>query len=398
MHIRLDAIGGIAGDMFIAALLDAFPDLESGLYQTLRSAGVPAEVTFQLLAYRDHALTGRRFAVGEPLPDSENHHHSSFRYIRAHIRDAAIGPGIRQRALAIYSLLAEAEAQVHGVGVDDVTFHELGSWDSIVDILGAAYLLDALPPATWSVSSLPLGGGSVQTAHGRLPVPAPATVLLARGLIFHDDDIPGERVTPTGAAILRYLDCAKSPLLLDGRLFASGIGFGTRELPGLSNVLRVMAFEALESKSDTDRVAILSFEVDDQRPEDLGVALARLRDNPDVIDVVQIPALGKKNRLVMQIQVLAIAGRLPSVIDACFRETATIGIRHQVVDRTILRRTHASVEVNGLVVQVKLVDRPGAGRTAKAEMDDVAAAGEWSKREIVARAAEAKALDQGNES
>ena len=191
MHIHLDAVGGVAGDMFLAAMLDAFPDLRDGTLAAIRAAGLPAEVHVGLAEHQDHALTGLRFRVIEPraaelLVAAHHHPHTPFADIRAHLQACALTPEVRAHAIGIFSVLAEAEAKVHGKTIDTISFHELGEWDSIADIVGAAYLIDALSltnavATTWSVSSLPLGRGKVKTAHGMLPIPTPATELLLQG-------------------------------------------------------------------------------------------------------------------------------------------------------------------------------------------------------------------------
>jgi uncharacterized protein (DUF111 family) len=284
-------------------------------------------------------------------------------------------------------LLAEAEAKVHGKTVDTVSFHELGEWDSIADIVGAAYLIDAVA-STWSVSSLPLGRGRVKTAHGMLPIPTPATVLLLEGFEFADDGLEGERVTPTGAAILRHLGCTQAASRRSRRLLRTGIGFGTRTFPGVSNVLRVLTFEEAREHRGGDEVAQVQFEVDDQTPEDLAIALDKLRSHPSVLDVLQTPAFGKKGRMTMHIQLLTEVADMEGVFDACFSETTTIGLRYQVMQRRKLARASTTVEAAGRQMRVKVAERPGR-KTAKVEADDLLnVIGGRAERERLQREAE----------
>ena len=390
-HFHLDPLGGAAGDMFVACVLDAYPDLREGVVE---AAGATAKTPCQLLPHRDHVLTGSRFRVGGEDPHHHHHHdephdhdhghdhghshdhgHVSWASIRRDLEASSLSPGVRGHAIGIFSLLAEAEARVHGVSVSEVAFHEVGAEDSIADIVAAAWLIDALSPATWSVGPLPLGSGSVRTAHGIMPVPAPATSLLLEGFAMTDDGIAGERVTPTGAAILRYLKPGARPRS-PGVLRRTGIGFGTRHLPGTSNVLRLLAFAAPDEASVAvphRELAVITFEVDDQTPEDVAIALERLRSLPGVHDALQMAAWGKKGRMVAHLQLLARPDVLDDVVEACFRETTTIGLRtHFVHGRALTRRMH-SVTVDGEPLRVKTVQRPG-GRSAKAEADDVAAA------------------------
>jgi len=397
MHIHLDAVGGVAGDMFIAAMLDAFPDLRSGLLAAIRAAGLPAEVHVGLAEHQDHALTGLRFRVVEPrtaelLVTAHHHPHTPFADIRAHLESCALSATVRAHAIGIFTVLAQAEARVHGKSIDTVSFHELGEWDSIADIVGAAFLIDAFNSdgvvATWSVSALPLGRGRAKTAHGMLPIPSPATVLLLEGFEFADDGLEGERVTPTGAAILRHLNCTQVPAHRARRLLRTGIGFGTRTFPGISNVVRLLAFEETREPYGADEVAQVQFEVDDQSPEDLAIGLDRLRAHPCVLDVLQTPAFGKKGRMTMRIQLLTEIANLESVFDACFSETTTIGLRYEILQRRKLVRASTTVEAAGRQVRVKVTERPGR-QTAKVEADDLLnVIGGRAERERLQREAE----------
>jgi uncharacterized protein (TIGR00299 family) protein len=375
VHIHLDAIGGVAGDMFIAAVLDAFPDLRAGMLASIAAAGLPEQVHIGLAEHRDHALTGLRFRVTEPhaaeaLVGAAHHGHTPFSEIKAQLQASALPPAVGRRAVAIFTELAQVEAQVHGKSVDTVSFHELGEWDSIADIVGAAHLIEALSPASWSVSSLPLGRGRARTAHGWLPVPTPATTLLLKGFEFTDDGLEGERVTPTGASILKYLGCTQAADRSPRRLLRTGTGFGTKTFPGISNVLRLLAFEAVRVSPGADEVAQILFEVDDQTPEDLAIALDKLRAHPAVLDVLQSPAFGKKGRITMRIQLLAESSDLENVFEACFNETTTLGVRYQMMQRRKLPRASTTIEAGGRQVRVKVSDRPGR-KTAKIEADDL---------------------------
>ena len=392
MHLHLDPVGGLAGDMFIAALVDAFPRLEQGLHAALSSVGLPDGSKCSVLRQQDASLSGRRFELSLPAAP-EHHAHIGLSAIRAAIAAMGLDAAVAARAQSIFSVLAEAEAAVHGVSVDEVEFHEVGAHDSIADIVGAAWLIEALGPASWSVGALPLGSGRVNTAHGLLPVPAPAVVKLLEGYAFIDDGLPGERVTPTGAAILRELGCSAGFAPRSGRLAASGLGFGARKLHGLPNALRVLAFETANAPV-ADQVALLAFEVDDQTPEDLAQGLERLRAFEGVLDVVHSPVFGKKGRVAAQVQVLALPQRFDAVVAACFAETTTLGVRHQTVARSVLARRAVTVAASGASVRVKLAQRPDGALSAKAESDDLCAAGAHQDRETLRRECEAAALKQ----
>ena len=368
-HIHLDPLGGLAGDMFLGATLDAWPELADGAFAAMRAAGLPGDWQVRHIEHRDGALAGSRVAI-DPPPGSEHAPHGMYVEIRERIAQAPLEPGVRERTLAILGHLAEAEAKVHGRPIESVHFHELADWDSIADIVGAAFVIDALG-ASWSTSPLPIGRGRISSSHGALPAPAPAAALLLQGFAVIDDGIEGERVTPTGAAILRHLDAA--PRLPAGawRLVATGIGFGTRRLPGMSNALRVLAYEPTAGARIDDEVAVVSFEVDDQSPEELALGLEALRALDGVIDVIQLAAIGKKGRLASQVQLLARPERLDAVIDACFAETTTLGLRWRIEARAVLAREQLTVAGLQGDVAVKVATRPGGARTAKAEVDQI---------------------------
>ena len=433
MHIHLDALGGVAGDMFVAALLDAWPELAGAVQANLRLAGLTADVQAEALPHDDGVLTGHRFIVTKDgKTDShghdrhagrahdhthgdhdhhhhhehdhhaghrhhhhseDGHHHTHWRDLRASLEASALPAPVRDTAIGIFHELARAEAQVHGKEIDAVAFHEVGNWDSIADIVGAATLIVGTGASSWSVGSLPLGRGWVETDHGRLPVPAPATTLLLQGFALHDDGRPGERVTPTGAAILRYLAPAAGIGPCPRRLARTGIGFGTRRLQGLSNVLRILALTGEDSDTE-DRIAVLQFEIDDQSGEELAAALDAIRADPAVIDVNQSLAIGKKGRVMAAVQVLARPEAVEAVSQLCFRQTTTLGLRRRIETRAILPRRAVTTEGG---IRVKLAGRPG-GTTAKAEMEDAASADSQRQRADLRRAAEAEALSgEGSE-
>ena len=392
-RFHLDPVGGTAGDMFAAALLDAHPDLADGLLTTIDALGLPPSLTIAIAPHRDTALAGTRFKVSGPA--DEDHGHVRLADVSERLEAARIAPAVRTRALAIFTLLAEAEGAVHGTNPAEVTFHEVGAWDSIVDIVAAAYLIEALGPARWSCGAIPLGSGRVRCAHGLLPVPAPAVVHLLRGLATHDDGIAGERVTPTGAAILKHLAPDQAPARESETLVGVGTGFGSRALPDLSNVLRVLEFAPVAPAALQEAVAMLRFEIDDQTPEDLALGLDRLRARPGILDVVQWPVYGKKGRMLAAVQVLAEAAALDAALAAVFDETTTLGVRWSHVSRsTLARDTAHHCDALG-TVRVKRARRPAGTVTAKAELDDLAGSAGHAGREERRRGAEAATLTRG---
>jgi pyridinium-3,5-biscarboxylic acid mononucleotide sulfurtransferase len=235
LDIHLDPLGGLSGDMFVAALLDAFPEHWPHVQSTIASLQLGEEGECKLAPRRDHSFVGRRFLVGTDrtasnLPggwqqadshgdpshshEGRGHHehshahesrgvHRAWADIRAELDRSGLDDDVKKHALALFNLLAEAEAKVHGVKVDSVTFHEVGAVDSIVDIVAAAQLISLIRADRWTSAPLPIGSGRINSAHGVLPIPAPAAALLLQGLPVIDDGVLGERVTPTGAALVR---------------------------------------------------------------------------------------------------------------------------------------------------------------------------------------------------
>jgi pyridinium-3,5-bisthiocarboxylic acid mononucleotide nickel chelatase len=413
LDVHLDPLGGLSGDMFVAALLDAFPEHWPRVQSAITSLNLGVEAECELTPHHDHSFAGRRFLVGadrapnlsgggrpadrhgEPSHSHEaNHHHEhvharemkrghkAWADIRAELDRSSLDADVKKHALAIFALLADAEAKVHGVEVDAVTFHEVGAVDSIVDIVAAAQLISLIRADRWTSAPLPIGSGRINSAHGVLPIPAPAAALLMQGLQVIDDGVPGERVTPTGAALAAYLvdrQARSNARIL--QMSRSGIGFGGRTLPGLSNCLRVLAFDEATPLDRSTAVgaigrrqlAVITFEVDDQSPEDLADGLDHIRELNEVFDVTQSSIIGKKGRVAAHVQILVSPSALEGVIVACFEETTTIGLRYHLTESAILQRRFETIEMDGgHSLKVKIVERPGGVQSGKAEAADVA--------------------------
>jgi len=369
-HIHLDVVGGIAGDMFIAAILDLVPSLQDEVDNMLLISGLTEMVDIQRHDHSDGMLTGSR--VGVAPVSAPAHHHRAWREIREMITSMDLSEGARSCAIDVFSRLADAEGRVHGKPTDEVSFHEVGAWDSIADVVVAGWLVDRLSPVTWSCSALPKGSGEVMTAHGPLPVPTPATTLLLAGMPLVDDGVSGERITPTGAAILAHL----SPTFVgDGRvriLSGTGTGFGARELEGRSNILRVLGYgDQEESDWQEEMVGVCECEIDDQTSEDLAVALGHLRQLEGVYDVLQSTVYGKKMRMMTHIRVLFDPSVEKTVVGTCFSETTTLGLRVSNVRRQVLIRNPHSVTRDGQTFRIKETRRPGGTTSRKLEIDEI---------------------------
>lgn len=391
LAIRLDAVGGIAGDMFAAAMVDALPDLRARVLADAAAVLPPGTGTPTFTPGTSAGLHCLRFGLSAPAGDHHHHHHhdhghhahAGFRDMVARIEAAPLSAGTAAHATAILRHLAEAEAAIHHVPVDEVHFHEIGDWDSLMDVTAAGSVAAALEGARWSVSALPRGDGLVRTRHGLLPVPAPATARLLEGFTWRDDGIGGERVTPTGAAILRHLVDAASAHGVVGRLRGTGTGAGTREMPGQPNILRATLFDAAAAGPREEDIFVLDFEIDDMSAEEIAVAADRLRAAEGVRDLVLIPAIGKKGRPVHTFRLLVEPTARAAIAEACFTETATIGLRWQAARRAVLPRANT---VAG-AMSVKTVTRP-AGPSRKVESDDLANIAGLEARRAAKRRAE----------
>ncbi|MBO1076271.1 nickel pincer cofactor biosynthesis protein LarC [Roseomonas marmotae] len=380
-HIHLDPVGGIAGDMFVAAMLDAFPEIRDRVLADLARILPPEAGQPRLSEGRSGAVRALRLRL-EPPPSAHRHHHAhgSYREMVERIGAAGLSESTAEHAAAILTHLARAEARIHDVPLDEVHFHEIADWDSLMDVVAAGSIAAALPGAGWSVAPLPRGHGLLRTEHGMLPVPAPATVEILQGFSWRDDGIGGERVTPTGAAILKHL--VTQDAKAEGRLLASGTGAGTRELKGMPNILRVLAFET--AHQGRERIAALSFDVDDMTGEEIGIAAERLREMPGVRDLAIATLMGKKGRPMQGFRLLVEPQALEAVKTRCLMETSTIGLRWHLEEREVLDRHGAERRDGGRTLRVKYAARPG-GATAKVESDDLAGLGSFRERRAAGR-------------
>ena len=361
-HIHLDPLGGLSGDMFAAAMLDLAPGAEPALQDDLAAAGLGGLITMRPEPTRKKGFAATKLVVAQVRDAPPTRH---WRDIRARLEECGLRAPVKTRTLSIFTRLAEAEAASHGVAVDEVHFHEIADWDSVADIVAAASLIESSGAKSWSVSALPMGGGRVKTQHGFVPVPAPATAKLLEGFAFVDDGEPGERITPTGAAILRHLAPSQGGPPSGARLAASGAGAGTRDFDGVANLCRVLQFEMAAAAGDA--VAEISFEIDDMTPEEISVALDRVRAGDGVLDAGYVLGFGKKGRARYVVTVLAEAAAAEAAGRLCFAETSTLGLRIGEARRRILSRE--AFASGGL--RVKSAARPG-GATAKVESDDLA--------------------------
>lgn len=395
LSIHLDLVGGIAGDMFAASMVDAIPSLEAPVMSALQAVRPGRSPMPEFPRASSAGIAARRFGFASKYRVAEVAHGTSYSDLVRTISDAPLDRATREHALALLALLGEAETKVHGTTIDAVHFHELADWDSLMDVVAAGCIAARLAGATWTCSALPLGGGRIKTAHGMLPVPAPATSALLEGYPWRDDGLDGERVTPTGAAILRHLvppeRAGKRPA--GGRLAAVGSGAGTRSLGETPNIVRALVFERIEqavsADTDADYVTSLEFDVDDMTGEELALAGDRLRALAGVLDVSIGTRFGKKGRPLSDFRVLVRERDVNAAMHACFTETSTLGVRVREDRRQVLRRR----DVRADAVTVKVAERPGGARTGKAAHDDVAENASLDARRQARATAESRALE-----
>lgn len=388
MHLHLDPVGGAAGDMFIAAMLHAMPDLLDRVMADV-AAVLPVDVGHAKLS--DHmasGITARQFTlVLTPGGDAARHgQDTTYSAMRTLIETADLSNGTATAACAILHRIAEAEARVHGIPIERVHFHEIADWDALMDVTAAGSICAALKGASFSLAPLPLGGGLVDTAHGKLPVPAPATALILEGYDWHDDGIPGERVTPTGAAILAHVTGGSHGRRPTGRLRTTGSGAGMRMMPGLPNILRVSVFDTGQGVLHHDSVVQFACDIDDMTGEELGAAVDALRTCAGVVDVIVLNGQGKKSRPVVRLELLVRPDCADAVAVQLFNLTSTLGLRRTVVDRLILPR---DTETGPGGARRKRTYRPGGHVTIKVESDDLVDADTLAERRERAQRGEA---------
>ena len=309
--------------------------------------------------------------------EAHTHEHRAHRDIVAMIERSSLAPGAKRRALAIFAHLAQAEAKIHGVSVDDVAFHEVGAVDSIIDIVGAAIAIDWLKPDRVYVSAVELGGGFVKCAHGRLAVPAPATAELLRSAPVHLGAAPFETTTPTGAAIL-VASADGFTNAMDFAIERVGYGIGHKDGP-IPNLLRV--FLATRATAPTPATAapataagataiVLECNLDDMTGETAGYVLERLLA-AGAGDAWITPIVMKKSRPAMALSALCAPEREAALTEIFLRETTTLGLRRREVGKLTLERTTEEVATSFGPVRVKTGWLDGRRLKSKPEHDDL---------------------------
>jgi len=379
----LDCVAGLAGDMLLAALLDAGAELETlrGVPRALGVEGVEIDVRRV-----DRQGIG---ALHLRIEARDDHGHRHYRDIRELVERAELPERARTRSLDAFSRLAAVEGGIHGVDPDEVHFHELGSLDTLVDVCGAFVLLDELGVERVASSPLPFARGFVEAAHGVLPLPAPATLGLLEGAALVGVETEAELVTPTGAAIAATVVDewgALPPLTLE----RVGYGAGTKDLADRPNVVRVVL--GTESRART-RVVVLETNLDDLSPELVPDAIERCYE-AGALDVWTVQVGMKKGRPGFVLSAIARPDAEAAVVRALLEETSALGVRVSRLERYELDREERVVEVAGATVRIKVGVLDGRVVNLAPEHDDCAAVAKASGRSVKSVWAEALARAQ----
>ena len=365
----LEPVGGIAGDMFLAAAIDLGVEVKA-LEAGLQTLGVPGW-KFALSRQERHAITGTHLDVVQDA--KEEHPHRSYRDIDALIAKSALPDRAKQVALTIFKNIGEVEAKVHGTTLDAIHFHEVGGVDSIVDICGAALALHLLGWPEVFTTPPPLGSGTIRIAHGTVPIPVPATMELLKDRPVKFEG-RGELTTPTGAAILKTLATfAQPPELIIERI---GYGVGTKDWPDRANVVR--ASIGRRTTDTTSTLTLLECNLDDASGQLVGSLLETLMAR-GALDVWVTPVVMKKSRPAQVLSVLCDASTRTVLLDTLLVESTSLGVRESQVSRIALERRFDTVQTPYGPVQVKVGLRDGRVVNVAPEFEDCRALAEAAK-------------------
>ncbi|WP_321492054.1 nickel pincer cofactor biosynthesis protein LarC [uncultured Desulfobacter sp.] len=367
MILYLDMMAGIAGDMFLGALVDLGVPVEwlkGKLSGILHGFDLRTEIVFR------HHLRAVNLFVD--VTDDVTHRH--YTHIRHMIESADLPEKVRDNALEAFRHIAQAEAHIHGKDIETVHFHEIGGVDSLVDIIGSFLALDYLGVDQVAATPIPLGSGTIKCAHGTIPVPVPATVAILKGLEVTGSDAKTEIVTPTGASLVATLK-PRFGGMPDMQIEKVGYGAGKRDTGASApNLLRLVLGSPAAAKDCgdnilSDQVAVLYTNVDDMSPESLGFAMDRLMDK-GALDVSFTPAFMKKNRPATRIEVICRKEQLKDLANVLLAETTSIGVRYHLCDRMILKREPVAVETRLGRVTAKKITSPNGEIRIRPEYDE----------------------------
>ena len=360
-HLHIDPVAGVSGDMLLGALLDAGAPLEA-VRADLVGLGLP---DWKLDTERGtrHGLTGTPATVHT----ADTAHHRSARELHRLIDAAGLRREVAAGSHAVIDRIAVVEAAIHAIPLERVHFHEVGALDTLIDVVGVCAALDHLGVTSVTCAALPTGSGTVATAHGELPVPAPATLALiaGTGIAWRHTDDPMELVTPTGAALVAHFARPASGATSD--VASIGYGFGRSTRLARANCCRVVLGSA--GPEALEPVVLLSATIDDQTPEELAVAVDECLA-AGAIDAWLTPVGMKKGRLGSDVTVLCRPADETRVVDVLFVHTTTLGVRREPIERHVAQRDERTVTVDGHAIRVKMRHRHGRRLGAKPELDD----------------------------
>ena len=362
-----DCISGASGDMILGALVDAGLPVKT-LRERLSALKLGNEFELQAQKVNKNGFSATKVDV---IVKSETHHHGRhLAEIEAIIHSSQLPESMKEKSIGMFRRLAGVEAGIHDVPVESVHLHEVGGVDTIVDVTGALVGLEALGVGDVYGSSLPLGRGFIKGAHGNIPLPAPATVALLKGVPIRGSDIEMELVTPTGALILSTVCKAFGPIP-PMTLTGLGYGAGGRDLP-IPNVLRLLIGE---QGNGVEGLMLLETNVDDNSAEINGYVMEKLFA-AGALDVFFTPIQMKKNRLATMLSVLCNTNEMERLETILFRETSTLGVRRQSVERRCLERRSETVETPYGPIRVKVAILPDGTAKRAPEYEDCKRAAE----------------------
>jgi len=344
-----DCVAGASGDMILASLVDAGLALDE-LKHELAKLHL-ANYDIQARRVTKKGLAGSQVTV---LVGGHHHHEKrSLRNIREIIEKSDLGESVKVKALHIFTRLAEAEAQVHDIGVDEVHFHEVGAMDAIIDVVGSVAGIAALGIGKVYCSALNLGSGTVECAHGRLPVPAPATAKLIQGKPVYSDGTEAELLTPTGAAILTTVSSEFGPIP-PMTVDEIGYGAGTGDF-AIPNLLRVLIGQSQARAQDYvfEQVAVVETNIDDMNPQIYDYLIQRVLEK-GALDVFVVPTLMKKNRPGNLLTVICSRAEVEEFSDFLMKETTSLGVRWRVDNRIRADRHIREIETKYGLVRIKI--------------------------------------------
>jgi pyridinium-3,5-bisthiocarboxylic acid mononucleotide nickel chelatase len=334
-----DCFSGISGDMNLGAMIDLGiePAFLTSELKKLNLKGWELQVE----KAQQHGIGGTRVTVKQTVPEHIHRHLSDITTI---INNSSLGSDVKKSAFDIFTVIAEAEAQVHGIPVDHVHFHEVGAIDAIIDITGAAICFHHLKPDAVICTPLQLGGGFVKCAHGTLPVPAPATALIVEGMSVKYNGVDFEATTPTGAAILKVLSGYRSVSCPSLRISKTAYGVGHKEHPNVPNLLRVHLAECDETTMNEGHEALLiECNIDDMNPELYGHISDQLFSS-GAADVFLTNISMKKGRPGVMLSVICEKGNETAIRESLFTQTTTIGLRTTTFLKNTLSRKFLTID------------------------------------------------------